>query len=118
MIIILNILGGILAAAIIWWFWLSKPKAVRVNKETVQITVKDGVYVPSRIEVDAKVPLTLEFMRKDTSGCSEYVIFSSLGIHEKLPLNKSHQIYLPVLEPGVYTFNCQMNMYHGELVVK
>ena len=118
MIVIINSIGLLLIGEIIWWFWLSSPKAVRAENTIVVIHVKDGVYSPARIESPAQKAITLEFIRTDSSGCSEYVVFSDLDIHEKLPLNTPYQIQLPVLQAGVYRFNCQMKMYQGELVVK
>lgn len=117
MLLIVNLVGVILIALIIGWFWFSHPKATRVNHDIILIEVKNGVYSPSRIEVPANQNITLEFLRKDTTSCSEYVIFDTLNIHAQLPLNKKHQIVLGKLPPGHYAFTCQMHMYRGELIV-
>jgi plastocyanin domain-containing protein len=118
MIFILNAIGVILLMVIVWWFWLSKAKAAAIHQSVIQISVKDGVYSPASIECTAQQRITLEFLRVDRSACSEYVIFESLGIHQKLPLDKAYQIHLPALTEGRYPFSCQMNMYRGELIVK
>lgn len=116
--IIINVLGLALVALIIWWFWLSKPKAIKSDDKVIHIDVKDGVYHPARIEVKANTPISLEFLRIDASGCAEYVLFETLGVHEKLPLNKPHIINLGKLKPGNYPCSCQMKMYQGELIVR
>lgn len=113
-----NGLGLFAIVFIIWWFWIAKPYALRTNKKSLTVHVKDGIYNPSRIEISANQSMTLNFLREDASPCAEYVTFDKLDIHEQLPLNKKHPIALENLEPGTYHFSCQMNMYQGELVVK
>ncbi len=117
MFFIVNLTGILLIIFIVWWFWFSYKKAIRIYSAIIAIDVKNGVYVPSRIEVPANENVTLEFLRKDTSSCSEYVVFDALNIHVQLPLNKKHQIVLGKLQPGKYAFTCQMQMYRGELIV-
>src|SRR3990167_2181001 len=110
-------MGIVLIAFIVIWFWLIKPKAKRIETHHIQIIVKEGVYLPSRIEVNTKEPIVLEFLRQDASSCSEWVNFDRLDVHEKLPFNQPYEIKLGPLPPGVYPFACQMKMYTGELIV-
>lgn len=114
---LINFVGILLVIFIVWWFWFSHQKTVRINNAVISIEVKDGVYIPARIEVPAHQDITLEFLRKDASSCAEYVVFDALNIQAQLPLNKKHLIYLGKLNPGKYTFTCQMKMYRGELMV-
>lgn len=115
--ILFNAIALLLIAFIVWWFWFSKPKLSKSLLNVVKIKVEDGVYEPSRVEVSSSKPITLEFLRYDISPCSEYVHFDSLGIQHQLPINKKYEIKLGKLNKGVYSFNCQMKMYVGELVV-
>lgn len=117
MFFIVNLLAILLILFIAWWFWFSRKKAMRINNAIISIEVKNGVYLPSRIEVSSNQEITLEFLRKDASSCSEYVVFDTLNIHVQLPLNKKHKIVLGKLPPGKYAFTCQMQMYRGELIV-
>lgn len=117
MIYLGDLVGLLLIALIVWWFWLSKAKAKHSDSGIIKIIVENGVYNPARIEINSSQPVTLEFLRNDTSACSEYVVFEQLDVHEKLPLNRSQQIKLGKLNPGSYHFSCQMNMYVGELIV-
>lgn len=103
---------------VVWWFWLSKSKSQKSTSNKVKILVQDGVYQPARIELQANKPIMLEFVRKDSSPCSEYVIFDSIEVSEKLALGKSQAINLGSLTPGEYSFGCQMKMYTGLLIVK
>lgn len=114
---LLNIVGLLLIGFIVWWFWLSKPKAKQAKHNKIRIIVKDGVYNPARIEVQAGQPISLKFVRQDTSGCSEYLLIDKLGIHEKLPIDIPHEVKLGKLNPGKYEFTCQMKMYIGNLEV-
>lgn len=103
---------------VVWWFWLSKPKSQKSTSNQVKILVQDGVYQPARIELQANRPIMLEFVRKDSSPCSEYVIFDSIDVSQKLALGQSQPINLGSLTPGEYSFGCQMKMYTGVLIVK
>ena len=114
---IFNVVSLFLIGLIIWWFWLSKPKLKKVTEDIIKIIVKDGVYQPARIETSDTHPITLEFLRKDSSPCSEYVDFDTLDIHVKLPLDKPHVVELGQLAKGTYSFNCQMKMYVGEIQI-
>lgn len=115
---IINLLGLLLIALIVWWFWLYKPQEESVTEGVISVTVEDGVYQPGRIRVVAGQPVTLRFLRKDASPCAGTVVFDDFEISEELPLNKAKDISLPSQNPGTYVFTCQMQMYRGELLVE
>jgi plastocyanin domain-containing protein len=117
MTVIVNLVGILLILAVAWWFWFSKAKAENFTNNKIQILVKDGVYSPARIQVTSEQDVTLEFLRKDSSGCSAQLLIESLNIHSELPLNKKQAIHLGKLKPGNYAFTCQMKMYQGSLEV-
>ncbi|AFT67321.1 MULTISPECIES: cupredoxin domain-containing protein [Cycloclasticus] len=114
---IINLLGLLLIALIVWWFWVYKPQAVSVDKNTVTVVVDNGTYEPSRIRLVAGQDTTLRFLRKDASPCAATVVFADFDISEELPLNKPKDISLPPLASGEYSFTCQMQMYRGALIV-
>ena len=116
--ILINSLGVLLIALIIYWFWFAKPKSLIAEKNSVDIIVNDGVYTPAHIEIEVGKPVMLKFLRKDPSPCAEKVIFSALNISEELPINKKKAIQLKIEQPGEYEFTCQMQMYRGTLIVK
>lgn len=113
--IIFNVVAVIAIIFIIWWFWIAKAKTATSTSNEITIKVGNGAYDPSRIEVMANKPVTLNFLRTDASPCSEYVVFEELDIHEQLPLNETHAIQFNSIKPGTYRFTCQMGMYQGEL---
>lgn len=115
---LINIVGLLLIALIVWWFWLYKPKEVELDGDDLTIVVDSGTYQPSRIKLHENQSSTLQFIRKDASPCAEMVLFPDLDISDTLPLNKVKRIKLPALKAGSYPFHCQMQMYRGEVVVE
>jgi len=113
----INIAGLLLILLIIWWFWLSKPKAVTQQSEQLDVMVDNGVYTPAHIQVEQGKPLTLRFIRKDASPCAEKVIFDSLNISADLPIDQPVDIQIPTQNTGNFDFTCQMQMYRGKLTV-
>lgn len=124
MAIIVNLIGIGLICLVIWWFWLYKPKFTAFTSgnfktgNIIEVLVKDGVYTPTYIQVQAQQPITLRFTRNDPSPCAEIVNFISLNITRKLPLNKPTDINVKIENAGEYEFTCQMGMYRGKLIVK
>lgn len=115
---LINLLGLGLIGAIVWWFWLYKPRQHAGAKGgVVTIVVDNGVYQPAHIRLPAHRPATLRFIRKDDSPCAATVVFADLDISEELPLNRPKEVVLPPQPPGRYAFTCQMQMYRGELTV-
>jgi plastocyanin domain-containing protein len=112
-----NIAGLILIGVIVWWFWLSRPAARRIDS-AITVVVEDGVYTPSRIEVMQGRPVTLHFLRKDPSPCAAKVIFAELGVSADLPIGEEYELRLEPPRPGEYEFSCEMHMYRGSLLVK
>ena len=114
---IINLAALSVILLIIWWFWLSQPKAVKQTSDVIDVVVDNGVYTPAYIETEQDKPLTLRFIRKDASPCAEKVIFSALNITADLPLDKSIELKIPTDKAGNFDFTCQMQMYRGKLII-
>jgi plastocyanin domain-containing protein len=119
---IVNVLALALMAFIVWWFWLSKPKAHKssgenASKDVVEIVADNGTYTPALIETQKNRRLVLRFIRKDPSPCAEKVQFPALDIYADLEVDQPKEITLTPSNPGDYEFTCQMGMYRGKLVV-
>jgi len=115
----INVAGLVIIGLIVWWFWLVKPKARRIEGGApIEIVVENGVYTPARIEVKAGMPVTLRFLRKDPSPCAEKVLFDDLGVAVDLSIGKPTDVTITPDKPGEYEFTCQMRMYRGVLVVR
>ena len=117
-LILVNLAGLVLIGLIVWWFWLSKPKAQRAASGVIDVMVEGGVYAPARIEVTAGQPVTLRFLRKDPSPCAEKVLFDELGIAADLPIGQPVELTITPGKAGEYAFTCQMQMYRGMLVAR
>ena len=115
---LINLLGLLLIGLIVWWFWLYKEKELSVSGGDITITVKDGIYQPSRIRLAAGQSATLQFLRNDASPCAGTVLIPDFEISKELSMNKLSTIVLPALGRGEYPFHCQMKMYKGTLIVE
>lgn len=81
----------------------------------VVITV-DGGYDPATIRVKAGSPVRLQFDRRDTSSCSEEVVFPDFGVRKFLPTGARTEIVVTPPAPGTYEFMCGMSMLRGRLI--
>lgn len=115
---IVNLLGLLLIAAIVWWFWLyHRPERATSDAGAIEIRVDGGVYIPDRIRIPADRATRLRFLRQDPSPCAATVIFEGLNLSAELPLNEVRELVVGPAAPGTYPFCCQMNMYRGTLEV-
>lgn len=118
MSVAVNLLGVLAIALVVWWFWLSRPRAEVAGAAPVTVLVADGVYTPSRIETRAGEPLVLRFIREDASPCAERVIFERLALSADLPIGRPYDLRLVPPAPGEYVFTCEMQMYRGSVVAR
>ena len=136
----LVVTGGIAAIAWVnWYFFLAKRSAVtafaaaaavpgsssgiaegaagaRATPE-VTIIVKGG-YDPAEIRVRSGQPVRLVFDRRETSGCSEEVVFPDFGVRKFLPAFQKTAVEVTPPRPGKYGFTCGMSMLHGSLIAE
>lgn len=119
MIILGNIIGLIVIALVIWWFWLPKrTRATVIGDKPVKIIVNNGVYKPDQLKAKVGQTITLEFLRKSPSPCAALVIFSELGINAELPVNAIKSLTFTPKKAGQFDFTCEMAMYRGKLIVE
>ncbi len=114
--LIINLLGVLLIAAIVWWFWFYTPKPTQSTSNQIKILVNNGIYQPSNISVSADTKITLDFDRQDPAPCAETVIFPQLDLSLGLKMGQGNRIELPGLSEGEYDFHCQMQMYKGKII--
>ncbi len=119
--IIVDIAGFILIGLVAWYFWFSKKEGQKIGEsggvQEAFITVKGG-YTPDVIIVKAGKPLRLVFERKESSPCSERVIFKDFDVSKLLPEGEKVTVEFTPDKPGEYEFACQMGMFRGRLIVE
>ena len=87
--------------------------------ETIEITVTDRGYEPSRIELATGEPVRLAFRQEADSECAASVKSEDLGIEPtELPKGETTVIELTPKEAGEFTFACGMGMLQGTVVVE
>jgi plastocyanin domain-containing protein len=119
--ILVNLVGLAAIVWIVWYFWLYKKEGVQVVEhggvqETV-VKVKGG-YSPDVIVVNKGKPVRLQFLRQESSLCSEMVVFDKIGLSAKLPEGELVMVEFTPQEAGEIPFQCQMGMLRGKLVVR
>ncbi len=119
------LLAGIASIAWVnWYFFLAERATVTVGDAaaaggTPEATiVVHGGYTPAAIRVKAGRPVRLVFDRRETSGCSEEVVFPDFGVRKFLPAFEQTTIEVTPPAPGTYEFTCGMSMLRGTLVAE
>lgn len=118
--------GGL--GAILWvnWYFFRAGRGVAhaaratagsAGVQEVGITVLGG-YSPATIRAAAGKPLRLLFDRRETSSCSEELVFADFGIRRFLPANETTTIEITPPAPGTYEFTCGMGMLHGRVIAE
>jgi len=116
------VLGLLLIAFIVWFFWLKRAKGVRATEtssgyQEVMVLVKGG-YTPDTIIVGRGKPVRINFRREEAAGCSDKVTFADFQKSADLPTGELVSVELMPKEPGEYGFACPMGMFRGRLVVE
>jgi plastocyanin domain-containing protein len=119
---IVLIIGLLLAAFIIWFFWLKRARGVRAAEtsggyQEAMILVKGG-YTPDTVIVRRGKPVRLNFRREETASCSDKVVFEHFGKSAELPTGQLVAVELMPKEAGEFAFACPMGMFRGRLIVE
>jgi plastocyanin domain-containing protein len=119
--ILINTTGLGLIALVVWYFWLYRPTgqliAVVNGVQQATIQVKGG-YDPDVIVVKRGKPVRLNFIRQESSMCSEMVVFDKIDRSAKLPEGETVSIEFTPQETGEIPFQCQMGMLRGKVLVE
>lgn len=86
------------------------------NVQTVDVDTSAGSFAPNVVKATAGIPIEMNFSQAP-GGCLAGVYFPDFNINEDLTSGPK-TISLPALEPGTYTFYCQMQMISAQLVVE
>lgn len=114
---IIAIITGVVAIVFTFWFFLMKKDEEVIVSDSIDIIV-DGGYKPSTIVLKKGKPITVHFLRKDSSSCLEEVVLSDFKIRKYLPLNGKVSIVITPQTSGEFSFSCGMGMFHGKIIVR
>jgi len=119
---IVLIIGLLLVAFTVWFFWLKRTKGVRAAEtsggyQEAMILVRGG-YTPDTIIVSRGRPVRLNFRREETASCSDKVVFEHFGKSAELPTGELVAVELMPKEAGEFSFACPMGMFRGRLIVE
>ncbi len=119
---IVLIIGLLLVAFTVWFFWLKRAKGVRAAEtsggyQEAMILVKGG-YTPDTVIVSRGKPVRLNFRREETASCSDKVVFEQFGKSAELPTGELVAVELMPKEAGEFGFACPMGMFRGRLIVE
>jgi plastocyanin domain-containing protein len=114
--------GIVLTVLIAWYFWFATKAQTRAavgagGAQEVAITVKGG-YTPDVIVVQKGRPVRLTFTRRESSACSEKVLFPDFNQNALLPEGEQVTLEFTPAKEGEYGFQCQMGMLRGKLIVE
>ena len=120
--VIVNVVGLVLIAFIVWFFWLVKARGVKAALTSAgyqeQLVLVKGGYTPDVIVVERGKPVRLNFVRQESASCSEMVLLPAFNKSAKLPEGVTVPVEFLPTEPGEYEFACQMGMFRGRLIVQ
>lgn len=116
------VVGSVLTIVFILWFFFGPRTAAAATVDATGVqeieVVVQGGYTPDRIEVVQGRPVRLNFLRKESTACTEQVILGDFGIAKELPRDRTVPIEFTPEKPGEFVFHCGMNMVRGKIVVK
>ena len=108
--------SGLVLIGFIYWFFFAKKDEVTTVSSEVEIIVSGG-YKPSTIKIKKDQTTKLFVIRTEDNSCLEEIIFPDFKIKKYLPLNKKVEIEIKPTKIGEFEFHCNMNMFHGKVVV-
>jgi plastocyanin domain-containing protein len=119
---IIVVVGAAALIAFILWFFFGPRTAAAANVgatgvQEIDVVVQGG-YSPDRIEVMQGRPVRLNFLRKESTSCTEQVILADFYIAKELPQDRTVPVEFTPEKPGEFVFHCGMNMVRGTIVVK
>jgi Cu+-exporting ATPase len=111
--------AGLLAALFVFFFGRRRSVVAEAGTgESSEVTVVvEGGYSPDVIRARVGRPLRLIFDRRDSSPCTDEVVFPDFGIRRALAPRAKTVVELRPETAGEFPFSCGMNMRHGRIQV-
>ena len=97
----------------------ARPEKAQAAGARYDITVDgNGFHVPENTRLHVGVPTTLVVTRTTDRTCAKEIVFRSLDISKKLPLDQPVEIVITPEKAGDIRFACGMDMFEGVLHVE
>lgn len=121
-------IGGTILGGLTIWF-LSKRifKDIEKNKkyclgtaddsQHASIIVNEGFW-PNTVLFEPNRPIKLNFIRENTSKCSEEIVIPALNKRIKLEPFRDNIIELKFAKAGAYSFKCGMGLMNGKFIIE
>jgi Cu+-exporting ATPase len=111
--------AGLLVALFVFFFGRRKPVVASADSgDSTEVTVVvEGGYSPDVIRARVGKPLRLVFDRRDSSPCTDEIVFPDFGIRRALAARAKTVVEILPEKPGEFPFSCGMNMLHGRIQV-
>jgi plastocyanin domain-containing protein len=94
------------------------PAAPAAPKEFA-VKISGAEIIPASLTIPKGEPVRLTFTRDEQPTCGDEIVFASLNIRKKIPVNQPTAIDLPAqANAGELTFACGMDMMKGTIVVQ
>lgn len=111
-------MAGLVSIGSIYWFFFGKTSgSAREEARDHWDILVEGGYKPNTITIAHGKPSVVTFTRKDVNSCLEEIVLPDFKIKKFLPLDTPVAITLSPTKPGTYTMHCNMNMFHGKIIV-
>lgn len=115
------VLTAVVTAVVGLLAWRSRTPTQRARRladgtQEMRVVVDRG-YTPSRIDLEAGIPATLRFERREDDPCTELLVSDLWPSAHRLVAHGETPVRFTPERPGRFIFTCGMGMYSGELIV-
>ncbi len=90
---------------------------VKDGVRTVEMTVTEDGFVPSKVKANKGEKVRLVVTRKTDRTCAKEIVIKGYGINQPLPLDKPVTVELTPKASGEIKYACGMDMISGVLLV-
>jgi LPXTG-motif cell wall-anchored protein len=109
------LLGILLAALILGWFYFRKPRAPETQRADLR---SQGEFRPARLRVHTGIPLHLHVHRLEGEPEEEWFLVPELGIREPLPPYMTTVVHFEPLSAGEFKMACRKGVARGTLIAE
>ncbi len=109
------LLGIILAALVLGWFYFRKPPAPTTQRADLRL---EGEFHPAELKVRSGIPLHLHVHRLDSEPEEEWILVPELKIEEPLPPMMTTVVHFESLPIGRFVLTCRLGKAQSLLIAE